>query len=134
VAPGLLGVLGTVVEFPASSEPKAAIDLAVVEAFVAYAVAPAHEEVGEVSIIFVVPRTVGKAFVVFVNLKSSMLGKVVVVGGMVTVLVSRAVGAFVGFVAFSALGIVVREAFVKFAPVSVLPKALPVSVVMGVPL
>ena len=134
MASGLLGALGTVIEFPAASKPRAAIDPAVVEAFVAFAVAPAHEEVGKVSIIFVVPRALGKAFVVFVNLKNSTLGKVVVVGGMVTKLVSRAVGAFVGFVVFSALGTVVREAFIRFAPVSVFPKALPVSVVMGVPL
>ena len=65
-----------------------------------FAGAPAHEEVGEVSIMFIVPRAVRKAFVAFINLKTSMLGKVVVVGVMVTVLVSRTVGAFVGFVVF----------------------------------
>jgi hypothetical protein len=67
----------------------------------------------------------GAAFVVFINLKTSMLGKVVVVGKMVAALMSRAVKeVFVEFVVFSALGIAVREAIIMFMPVLVFSEIL----------
>jgi hypothetical protein len=67
----------------------------------------------------------GAAFIVFINLKTSMLGKVMVVRKMVATLVSRAVEeVFVEFVVFSALGIAVKEAIIMFTSVLVFSETL----------